>query len=554
METRQTRGQKRKSENSIDPAAKRAKQAKGAKPYANVWQPTIKGMDMLFLCGAKEEEKACVPLKNSDVLLSFLKLQKYASHTYAESIFETLQQMIPTACFLHPINLEIYENENSEYTTKLTIARHAGKKDFIREKLNLKTYKKKVINKCFSSPRGPLMAIPLGLRDGDDAHANMLIIDTNKKTFEHFEPHGKYYSGSGYSKINHEIERVARELCKEWFPDYTYIPRDDATDFQSILNRHFAGSEHGGTCMVWSIWYAYLRLSHPEFEREEIIKQSRELLGRENFAELERFIMEFILQLNSILDLKMIRDSFYNVRGRRYPMYNTFKLDKLLRKFTDSYPDEPSFNDADYDLIEKKHESQSVALTWIFTNLPTIPYSLKFGAQFALLADVIYTIQPYVASALTKFEYFKKPYVASALTKFEYFKNDGAANAGAARAVKVKPKPLGDDEIVPAIHTLLEKIVAKTLNDNDVKQIGVFLSAVLTNTEGYGPYFKLDEEALEQIRPFMTHFQKDNDMHLGMVYVVLLRVLFEYFETGAKSAEFKKEMYEKIYHMILKHF
>ena len=290
-----------------------------------VTKPSVQGMDMLFLCGeeaAAAAAAACAPLKNSDILLDFLKTKQYQSEAFIESIFKTLQQMIPEACFLHPINIQISEDKiskNDEDSEKsfISITKHAGRNNFKINAFNMINYGNLIDT---SSCHLKAIAIPLLIDYNDvEDHANMLIIDPTTKTCEHFEPHGANLDTSRHSeKINSEIERVARKLCEELFPDYKYIPRNAATNFQSILNDRFAESEHGGTCQVWSIWYAYLRLSHPEFEREAIISKSRELLGRNDFAELERFIIEFIKQLNTILGLYKVGNVFYNAYGRMY--------------------------------------------------------------------------------------------------------------------------------------------------------------------------------------------------------------------------------------------
>ena len=281
------------------------------------------GMDMLFLCGeeaaaAAAAAAACAPLKNSDILLDFLKTKQYQSDAFIESIFKTLQQMIPEACFLHPINIQISEDDEDSEKSFISITKHAGRNNVKINALNTINYRNLIDT---SSCHLKAIAIPLLIDyNGDENHANMLIIDPTTKTCEHFEPHGANLDISRHSeKINSEIERVAIKLCKELFPDdYTYIPRNAATNFQSILNKKFAYSEHSGTCAVWSIWYAYLRLSHPDWSRARIIQKSGELLGRENFAELEHFIIDFITQLNSILGLYKVGNVFYNAYGRMY--------------------------------------------------------------------------------------------------------------------------------------------------------------------------------------------------------------------------------------------
>lgn len=298
-------------------APPRAKRARQEMTFI-LTKPSVEGMDMLFLCHPETAvAAACAPLQNSDLLLQFLREKHYDSEAFIESIFFTLQQMIPKARFLHPIHIQITKEDEEPY---ITITKHAGRSNSNSVALNVIDYSVKYITA--DEDTTSLMAIPLIIDyDADDNHANMLIIDPRSRTCEHFEPHGKKLrsrNSSDEDEMNRKIEHAVVSLCNEWCPGYAYIPRNDATNFQAILNDKFAQSEHGGTCQVWSIWYAYLRLSHPEFRRETIIRKSRELLGRNDFAELEHFIIDFITQLNSILRLSRVGNVFYNVYGRKY--------------------------------------------------------------------------------------------------------------------------------------------------------------------------------------------------------------------------------------------
>lgn len=301
--------------NSINNNAPRAKRAR-QEMTSIVSKPSLEGMDMMYLCHFETAAAACAPLKNSDLLLQFLSEKHYDSEAFIESIFFTLQKMIPKARFLHPIHIQISKEDEEPY---ITITKHAGRSNVDSVALNVIDYSVKYIQA--DADDMSLMAIPLIIDyDADDNHANMLIIDPRSRTCEHFEPHGKKLRSrnSDEDEMNRKIEHAVVSLCNEWYPDFVYIPRNDATNFQAILNDKFAQSEHGGTCQVWSIWYAYLRLSHPEFKRETIIRKSRELLGQNDFAELEHFIMKFITQLNSILGLSKVGNVFYNVYGRKY--------------------------------------------------------------------------------------------------------------------------------------------------------------------------------------------------------------------------------------------
>ena len=294
----------------------------------------LSSIDMLFLCGDKE----CAPVRNSDQLLSWLKNEKYAASNFSDKVLQTLEIINPAACFLPQIT---HSYNVTEGTGQLYLYSRKGENGRTKEEIfDPIKYKKEQIDTCaarvmqsgrrkvaqgvrrlsYARQERPLIAIPFGLYifGKDFGHANMLIIDPNKRECEHFEPHGEKMgmknkqSGIKYKEV---IERVAMDVCNQLFPGYTYIPRSKATNFQSMLNRKFAGSPYSGTCKPWCLWYAYLRLSHPEFPREVILQRSYDLLAQNDFAELENFIVKFMTQLNSIAGIYKVGDKFYTSNG-----------------------------------------------------------------------------------------------------------------------------------------------------------------------------------------------------------------------------------------------
>ena len=224
---------------------------------------------------------------------------------------KTLEVINPRACFLSSIDNILFSiNVDGTVTSNI-------------ELFDVETYRTTQIDACV----GSLMAIPFNfiIKGRSVAHANMLIVnrDPNKRECEHFEPHGEFFLGDVKHNtvlLNREIENVAKRLCDQLFPFYTYIARSKVTNFQSMLNLKFKHSLHGGTCLVWSIWYACLRLSHPEFDREVILRRSNELLAHNDFAELERFIIKFMEQLNAIAGIYKVQDKFFNSNGQSYPI------------------------------------------------------------------------------------------------------------------------------------------------------------------------------------------------------------------------------------------
>lgn len=545
------KSRKRKPDNVEEPpSAKRLKRFR----YKTTMFPksTIVGMDMLFLCGA--DANVCRPLKYSDDVLDFLKSKKYKSWVFVESIFQTLQQMIPKACFLHPITLYIIFDEfKNLFKSEFKITQHDGKNEESIEDLNFKMYKKNVIDRCAlkQGKQNPLMAIPFGLEilnEKSFGHANMLIIDPNNRTCEHFEPHGAEFMRN-LKDLNDVIEQNARYFCERMFPGYTYIPRDDATNFQTILTKKFKKSQHSGTCAMWSVWYAFLRLSHPEFTRESIISKSRELLGQNDFAELEHFIVQFIAQLGTMIDIrshaeKHDENGYVNSKGRTYnyeeeedsdkeDLDEKEKVQEVLRLIQTSYPNNPlvPFQTKQHtmfmNVLEKVFSAQSKSLAWVLVDYPFYikenAYSFKFGAAYALLL-----------ASLNRDPY---DYVYNILTDLIYFKKLPAAAAAAA----ADPPKLVPSMIRPVINDLLTKITRLiSLSDTDLKQICVLLFG-----GGYEKFSNLDEDSLKLCEQFIQNFERDNIMHLGMLYVLLLKVCYEYY--GHATGLMMEGMYIEIY-------
>jgi hypothetical protein len=285
--------------------------------------------DLIYICGNTEK---CRPVKNSDILLKFIDQKQYINLSFMEIIYKTLQHLYPQSCFLHPISIA-WEDKNNRFntltanqenmrnvalTTTYNIYTHAGRVNESSEVLDVNRYKKDEIDKCFARTSGqkvlPLICIPMSI----PGHANMLIIDPNRKEIEHFDPHGANFLDYNYIKLNKKIEHDARHICNLLFPGYTYIPRSDASNFQSVLNNRFQDSIHGGTCAVWSLWYAYLRLSNPKSERDDIIGYARKLLQENNFSGLENFIVKFMKQMTSLIgDSIQQKDDHYMILGRK---------------------------------------------------------------------------------------------------------------------------------------------------------------------------------------------------------------------------------------------
>ena len=145
--------------------------------------------------------------------------------------------------------------------------------------------KQQYIDSEVSLCKNTTFAIPFSVPQ----HANMLIINATNKTVEHFEPNGVLEGDIGELLI-----AAAMKLKEELFPDYTYIPVISfcpETGIQMELARRFPHSNFLGSCAIWSMWYAFLRLSNPGLDQKSIYEYS---IQTEDLDNLNDFLIYLI--------------------------------------------------------------------------------------------------------------------------------------------------------------------------------------------------------------------------------------------------------------------
>ena len=111
------------------------------------------------------------------------------------------------------------------------------------------------LERCLiSKKRYIVFFVRLKLKDG--FHANMMIMDTNKKTVERFEPQGIDH-GFYDNKV---LDKIIRDYFKKL--GYTYIPPEKLCKLgvQDIIESRAYDYNVSGFCKTWSLLYALLRL------------------------------------------------------------------------------------------------------------------------------------------------------------------------------------------------------------------------------------------------------------------------------------------------------
>ena len=136
---------------------------------------------------------------------------------------------------------------------------------------------------CNEDPMVRFIIIPINLYDKDgcegdikdkSSHANFLIYDKRTKNIERFEPHGtRAYEYRTWFDIDQLDEELRKFLVEGKLDIIKYRPAIDfCPNFSFQTLQGMEGREFGGSCLVWSIWYADMRMSYPDIPPELLQK------------------------------------------------------------------------------------------------------------------------------------------------------------------------------------------------------------------------------------------------------------------------------------------
>lgn len=292
--------------------------------------PTVSGKSMSpTFSGKSKFHKLCDDITSSTKTLSPTKKARnldnllhlyFNDNSFREEIFKSMKN--PNFCFLHEIRLT-----NSD----TSIRTHSGKKSFARTQFDPVKYRNEQIDPCKSN----IMAIPIIITmvtptntiTPGSGHSNVLIIqkhDSNQTLeAELFEPHGKK------RPTQYEMEDIQfRNLLEVLFPEYTinFIPPVDLCPEIKGLQGRVKSGNWSGTCTMFTMWYAFLRLLSPSTSREDIYAYMFEVFEKES----PENVIEYIT--TAFTDLVKININEGTVNGRVIPMSQTPNFKKKLGK------------------------------------------------------------------------------------------------------------------------------------------------------------------------------------------------------------------------------
>jgi ankyrin repeat protein len=120
------------------------------------------------------------------------------------------------------------------------------------------------------------IVIPLGIEVSTGSHANILIIDTENKTIERFEPNGMNFPRGFY--YNPELlDTLLSNKFSLLLSDYTYISPSEylpTIGFQILETIEEAKckkiGDPNGFCAAWCVWWTEQKLLNPDVPSKEL--------------------------------------------------------------------------------------------------------------------------------------------------------------------------------------------------------------------------------------------------------------------------------------------
>ena len=148
------------------------------------------------------------------------------------------------------------------------------------------------LNKCMDH-----RLIPISLEivvPNVGTHANVIIIDTKKKTVELFEPHGARSNESELESISRAYFKVSKNVHKFVrmnLPDFTYIPpsKYEAEDGLQVRLDAFSG-----LCVTWSILYLHYRILNPDLNPKKLMEYLDKTFTIKKILRYTRYVEEIL--------------------------------------------------------------------------------------------------------------------------------------------------------------------------------------------------------------------------------------------------------------------
>ena len=125
-------------------------------------------------------------------------------------------------------------------------------------------------------------------------HANIVLIDTKKKTVELFEPHGARDNQSELESISRayfKISKNVHKFVKINLPEYKFIPPSKYEPEEGLQARLDAFS---GLCVTWSLLYLHYRVLNPNIAPKQLIQYLEKKIKRKELLRYTRYVEDVL--------------------------------------------------------------------------------------------------------------------------------------------------------------------------------------------------------------------------------------------------------------------
>jgi hypothetical protein len=148
------------------------------------------------------------------------------------------------------------------------------------------------IKKCMSHRLIPISLEIIVPQVG--THANIVLIDTKKKTVELFEPHGARDNQSELESISRayfKITKNVHKFVKINLPEYKFIPPSKYEPEEGLQARLDAFS---GLCVTWSLLYLHYRVLNPDIPPKLLIQYLEKKIKRKELLRYTRYVEDVL--------------------------------------------------------------------------------------------------------------------------------------------------------------------------------------------------------------------------------------------------------------------
>lgn len=135
--------------------------------------------------------------------------------------------------------------------------------------------------------------IPINLQlivKDNNTHANMILMDTKKKTIELFEPHGNRSKSSkllSISQAYYKSNKSVKRFFKQYFPSYKFI---SPTSYEPSTGLQDKIDAFSGMCVSWSILYLHYRLLNPNISQKKLVNYLNKTITKRILLQYTRYI------------------------------------------------------------------------------------------------------------------------------------------------------------------------------------------------------------------------------------------------------------------------